>query len=84
MSSCMKQACSNGEKATMKDLTGLDGCGFVLELEDGIRLEPTNLGTFDFQPKDGQKLRVTYDTVDEYYTTCMVGQGVVITCLTER
>jgi hypothetical protein len=26
--------------ATVKDLTGFDGCGFVFELEDGTRLEP--------------------------------------------
>ena len=26
--------------ATVRDLTGLDGCGWVLELEDGKRLEP--------------------------------------------
>jgi hypothetical protein len=26
--------------ATVRDLTGLDGCGFVFELEDGTRLEP--------------------------------------------
>jgi hypothetical protein len=26
--------------ATVRDLRGLDGCGFVFELEDGTRLEP--------------------------------------------
>ena len=26
--------------ATVRDLTGLDGCGWVLELENGERLEP--------------------------------------------
>lgn len=29
--------------ATVKDLTGFDGCGFVFELEDGTRLEPLRL-----------------------------------------
>lgn len=83
-SSCIKQACSSGVKATMKDATGLDGCGYMLELEDGTKLEPINLETFDFQPKDGQKLRITYDIVTGGGSICMVGDQVEITCITER
>ena len=30
-----------GTPATIRDLRGLDGCGFVLELENGERLEPS-------------------------------------------
>ena len=56
--------------ATVRDLTGLDGCGYVFELEDGTRLEPVrNLicGTpplpkevtedplFNFQFEEGKK-----------------------------
>ncbi|MGB3850644.1 MAG: hypothetical protein WA958_11800 [Tunicatimonas sp.] len=33
--------------ATVRDLTGLDGCSWVLELEDGRRLEP-HLATIGF------------------------------------
>jgi hypothetical protein len=82
--SCIKQACSSGVKATMKDLSGLDGCGYVLELEDGTQLEPINLETFDFQPKDGQRLRITYDVVTGTGSICMVGDQIEITCITER
>ena len=82
--SCIKQACSSGVKATMKDSTGLDGCGYIIELEDGTRLEPINLATFDFQPKDWQKLRVTYEVVANSGSICMVGELVEITCITER
>lgn len=81
--SCMKQACSDGVKATMKDLAGLDGCGYVLELEDGTRLEPLNLNEFDFTPKDGVKLRVTYKE-EPSGSICMVGPSVRIECITQR
>jgi hypothetical protein len=32
--------CNPGTLATVKDLTGLGGCGYVFELEDGTYLEP--------------------------------------------
>ena len=34
----IQKTCST--RATVRDLTGLDGCGFVFELEDGTRIEP--------------------------------------------
>ena len=34
----VQKACST--RATVRDLTGLDGCGFVFELEDVTRIEP--------------------------------------------
>tara|TARA_B110000438_G_scaffold258697_1_gene267547 strand:+ start:181 stop:345 length:165 start_codon:yes stop_codon:yes gene_type:complete len=33
-SSCDKDQCSNAEAAEFKDLTGLDGCGMVIQLSD--------------------------------------------------
>jgi hypothetical protein len=40
--SCQEEETSPGctVAATVRDLAGLDGCGFVFELEDGTRLEP--------------------------------------------
>jgi hypothetical protein len=83
ITSCMKQACPGGVKATMLDLAGLDGCGFVLELEDGSRLEPLNLNEYDFSPKDGLKLRVSYKE-EPSGSFCMVGPSVRIECITQR
>ena len=83
--------------ATVKDLTGLDGCGFVLELEDGSRIEPLRFircGTpsqakemtedplLNFEMHDGQKVRISYTETD-YASICMVGPVVKITCITE-
>jgi hypothetical protein len=83
--------------ATVKDLRGLDGCGFVLELADGQRLEPVSptrgwCGTtteeqktaFEkFNLRDGQKVKIGYKKVNEVGSICMVGQVVAITCIEE-
>ena len=85
--------------AIVRDLTGLDGCGFVFELSDGTRLEPIRLfycGTpplpkevtedplFNFEFVDGKKVRIGYeDATPEYASICMVGKMVKITCVEE-
>lgn len=84
--------------ATVKDLTGLDGCGFVFELEDGTRLEPQRIffcGTpplpkeaiedplYNFQFVDGKKVLIEYEELDDAVSICMVGSVVRITCLKE-
>lgn len=86
-------------KATVRDLTGLDRCGFVFELEDGTRLEPVRIffcGTpgpgpelqedplYDFEFIDGKKVKISYHLLNDYGSYCMVGPLVRITCLTEE
>ena len=73
--------CPNGQTATLKDLTGLDGCGFVIQLQDGTLLEPINLNEFVTAPVDGQTVQVEYDTVLACISICMTGNMVQITCL---
>jgi hypothetical protein len=90
--------CENAALATVKDLTGLDGCGFVFELADGSRLEPQMLwfcGTpplpkeitenplYNFQWVDGKKVRIAYEEIPDAASICMVGKIVKITCLEE-
>lgn len=91
-----KEGCST--PATVKDLTGLDGCGFVFELEDGTRLEPQRIlfcGTpplpkeaiedplYNFEFVDGKKVLIDYEELKEYGSYCMVGPIVKITCISE-
>ena len=91
-------SCNPGTLATVKDLTGLDGCGFVFELSDGTRLEPQLLlfcGTpplpkevtenplYNFQFVDGKKVRIGYEEIPDAASICMVGKIVKITCLEE-
>lgn len=83
--------------ATVRDLTGLDGCGFVFELEDGTRLEPVRLlfcGTppmpkevtedplYGFEFVDGKRVKISYEEVGSM-SVCMVGPTVKITCIQE-
>jgi hypothetical protein len=83
--------------ATVRNFTGLDGCGFVFELEDGTRLEPLRSGycgtpplpkevtedpLYNFTFADGKKVKIEYEKT-ESVSICMVGQTVKITCITE-
>ena len=69
-------------KATLRDYTGLDGCGFVLVLENGEVLE---MGGFDeepdFQFNDGMEVSISYEEMQGMATICMVGPIVRIMCM---
>lgn len=84
--------------ATVRDLTGLDGCGFVFELEDGSRIEPVRTvmfcGTpplpkeitedplYNFEFANGKRVKISYEET-ESLSICMVGPVVKITCIEE-
>ena len=77
--------CPNGVNATLKNLTGLDGCSWVLVLENGKKLEPTNLKKFDhIKLEDGKQVIVEYETKPLAASICMVGTIVEITCISEK
>lgn len=84
--------------ATVRDLRGLDGCGYVFELGDGTQLEPALLfwcGTpplseeqlsdplHNFEWVDGKKVLINYEILDNMGSVCMVGPIAKITCLSE-
>lgn len=94
----MSTSCDNAVLATVKDLTGLDGCGFVFELTDGTKLEPQMLGycgtpplpkevtenpLYNFQFIDGKQVRIGFEEVTDAMSICMVGKVVKITCIEE-
>jgi hypothetical protein len=83
-SSCSKSK-SGMEKARLQDYTGLDGCGMLIELENGSLLEPTNLSDFqnDVNITDNQKVWVKYHEISAG-SICMVGKVVVIDELQNR
>jgi hypothetical protein len=74
--------CPKSIHVKLKNLTGLDGCGWVLQKNDGKYLEPTNLNKFDIELNDGKDLHVEYKSVDGA-SICMVGEIVEIKCLSE-
>jgi hypothetical protein len=80
--------------AIVRDYSGLDGCGYVLELHDGTILEPVKLIVCGPPPQSAMTLD---DPLHEYKTNglnvfvdfedfdggsvCMVGRLVKITCI---
>jgi hypothetical protein len=73
--------------AVIRDLTGLDGCRFVLELNDGTRLEPVltevNTPPGELEWVDGKSVVISYEVLTDLGSYCMVGQPVKITCIIE-
>ena len=64
--------------ATLRDYTGLDGCGWVIEADEGDVLEPLNLGEFISAPDADMRLRVEYEEETGYFGICMVGPIVTL------
>ncbi len=66
---------------TVKDFTGLDGCGLLIELENGQLLNPVTLPE-GVVLEDKQAIRFGYKKVDDMMGTCMREQAFVqVTCL---
>jgi len=75
-------ACSGSVHVKMRNKTGLDGCGWVLQLNDNSYLEAQNLNEFEIEFVEGKDLHVKYEEVDGG-SICMDGKIVKITCLSE-
>ncbi len=65
---------------TVRDYTGLDGCGFVIELDNGKILEPVIVDT-PFVFRDNQRVRLSYIKIPDMASTCMAGILAEITCI---
>jgi hypothetical protein len=79
-----KLPCENAVEAKLVKLQGLDGCGWVIQLEDGSKLEPLNLNGFEIKKKNNKEIWVTYEDTQGLMSICMVGPIVKITCISER
>ena len=85
--------------AIVRDLSNLDGCGFVFELNDGTKLIPVWewgwCGTpplpkgamedplYNFEFWEGRAVLLEYVERKDFATVCMAGKTVKITCLKE-
>lgn len=82
--------------ATIRDYRGLDGCAYVLELDDGTILESVSLVVCSPPPQsimtiddpllnyriDGLKVLIDYENYSGG-SVCMAGEPVRITCITK-
>lgn len=99
-SSCESDSINPSEdcslRATVIDATGLDGCGYLLELDNGKILQPvfkpicgtpplppevTEHPLYNFQFFDGQNVLVGYEMSEFEFNTCMRGTPVNIICI---
>jgi hypothetical protein len=75
---------NNSEKARIRDFTGSDTCDYVIQLEDGTKLEPTNLSEYPFVTlEEGQLVWVKYKAASGA-SLCDQGDIVKLKCLSER
>ena len=74
----------NGEPTVLKNLTGLDGCSWVLELSSGEILEAINLAEFEITMSEGKEVRIKYEDASDYMTVCMAGKIVKLTRISEK
>ena len=81
------------ESAEVVDFTGLDGCGLMLVLTDGTRLNPEKRvyvqapkreddPLYYFTLVAGDKVKISYKAIDGA-DICMSGKTVFITCITK-
>jgi len=69
-------------RATVVDMSGLDGCTFLLKLEDGKKLEPLNLD--QAYKKDGLAVWIRYVDSKGSVSICMAGKMVKLIALEKR
>lgn len=76
--------CADAQQAKLINRSGLDGCGWLIELQNSDRLEPINLGDFEMGLEEDKKVWVRYKVESGMGSICMVGEIVSIVCLAER
>jgi hypothetical protein len=85
INSCNKQSeCKNSQSAKLINMTGLDGCSWMIELTNGTKIEPTNLNDFNIDLQENQKIWIVYHTAAQMTSICMHGEIVAIDCISER
>ena len=68
--------------ATVKDYSGLDGCNFMLLIENGEKWLAIGARELGWRFKDGQNIRFGYQEVEPMASVCMAEQNMVkLTCI---
>ena len=81
---CYAGPCTGDVKGQLLDYNGLDGCGWVIKLDEGGILEPTNLDDFVTDLVDGEIVYVDYVISAQLASICMVGEVVDLRCVSRR
>ena len=84
---CKEQMNQNQECNThglVVDMTGLDGCGLMIQLDNGNRLEVVGLPENAEPLKAGEELWFSYEEAQDMASICMAGKMVNISCISSR
>jgi hypothetical protein len=71
-------------EGTLRNMTGLDGCRWMIELNNGQKLQPTNMADFDVPMVDGQRVWVDFVEQQGVMSICMAGKVVKLIKLYPR
>ena len=72
--SCEKEKdCDNSQTGILKNLTGFDGCGWIIQLSDSTKLEPINLDDFDIELIENKSVCIQFHERNDLGSYCMVG-----------
>jgi hypothetical protein len=75
---------SGAVKATLYDYTGLDGCSWVIKVDNNEVLELDNPEQLDFKLKDGKKVWLKYHLSESQTSICMVGPKINVDAIWDR
>lgn len=79
LTSCEKENnYENSQNGILKNLTDLDGCGWIIQLPDSTKLEPINLDDFDIELKENKSVCIQFHEREDLGSYCMVGKVVEI------
>lgn len=71
-------ACSKNSKSFTANGTivkeSIDGCTWLIRLDNTKILEPTNLSSFSVTIKDGQRVTLRYKLTTDKASICMMGE----------
>ena len=68
----------NATKGILRNMTGFDGCGWIIQLSDKTYLEPINLKKFDIELIDNKSVCFQYHEAKSGVSICMVGPMIEI------
>lgn len=64
-------------------MSGVDGCGLMIEMKDGTRLQPVEFANPGFTLVAGKTVKFDYMELKDRMSACMGGKIVRIECIQE-
>jgi hypothetical protein len=75
--SAVEESVAGYTAVTVRNFTGMDGCSFVLVVNDSLRYEPVDLA--DSLKQDELQLWIRFKPVKDHMSICMAGTAIKIT-----